>query len=243
MKMKKIKNKNIKGVSLIEALVSTAIIGIGFVAILQMTNYSVQSIHTSGERTKANSLINMIAEDVIGNKSAGISTENFSEFIKTKLQTDSNDLSKLCSSNAPKSQDSGNIYGTYDKTTAIAEFGEKRTASQMKLKKWKAILNSKDYMNYKGTNETRKFQIYKMAPSWSDLGDTENESIKDEVMYVGKIQFRLNDGNKTKSLFFQSDYKLKGPKDTEEDDFSELQGEEAGSGEGEGGGEGPKFGN
>ena len=130
MKMKKIKNKNIKGVSLIEALVSTAIIGIGFVAILQMTNYSVQSIHTSGERTKANSLINMIAEDVIGNKSAGISTENFSEFIKTKLQTDSNDLSKLCSSNAPKSQDSGNIYGTYDKTTAIAEFGEKRTASK-----------------------------------------------------------------------------------------------------------------
>ena len=78
-----------------------------------------------------------------------------------------------------------------------------------------------------------------MAPSWSNLGDTENNSIKDEVMYVGKIQFRLNDGNKIKSLFFQSDYKLKGPKDTEEDDFSELKGEESGSGDGEG----PKFGN
>ena len=38
---------------------------------------------------------------------------------------------------------------------------------------------------------------------------------------------------------FQSDYKLKGPKDTEEDDFSELKGEESGSGDGEG----PKFGN
>ena len=46
--------KKISGLSILEALVSTAIIGIGFVAILQMTNYSVQSIYTSGERTKAN---------------------------------------------------------------------------------------------------------------------------------------------------------------------------------------------
>ena len=55
------KNKNILGLSLLEALVSTAIIGIGFVAILQMTNYSVQSMHSSGERTKANFLTNIIA--------------------------------------------------------------------------------------------------------------------------------------------------------------------------------------
>ena len=38
-----------KGVSLIEALVSTAIIGIGFVAIFQMVQYSIRSIDTSGE--------------------------------------------------------------------------------------------------------------------------------------------------------------------------------------------------
>ena len=60
--------KKISGLSILEALVSTAIIGIGFVAILQMTNYSVQSIYTSGERTKANYLTNLIAEDVIGHK-------------------------------------------------------------------------------------------------------------------------------------------------------------------------------
>ena len=62
------KNKNVLGVSILEALVSTVIIGIGFVAILQMTNYSVQSMQTSGDRTKANYLTSMIAEDVIGNK-------------------------------------------------------------------------------------------------------------------------------------------------------------------------------
>ena len=44
--------KKILGLSILEALVSTAIIGIGFVAILQMTNYSVQSIYSSGERTR-----------------------------------------------------------------------------------------------------------------------------------------------------------------------------------------------
>ena len=41
-----------KGITLIEALVSTVIIGIGFVAVFQMVNYSVQSIDVSGERTK-----------------------------------------------------------------------------------------------------------------------------------------------------------------------------------------------
>ena len=58
--------KKILGLSILEALVSTAIIGIGFVAILQMTNYSVQSIYSSGERTKANYLTNLIAEDLVG---------------------------------------------------------------------------------------------------------------------------------------------------------------------------------
>ena len=49
--------KSEKGMTLLEALVSTAIIGIGFVAVFQMVNYSVQSIDVSGERTKANYLV------------------------------------------------------------------------------------------------------------------------------------------------------------------------------------------
>ena len=50
------KIKNILGLTILESLVSTAIVGIGFIAILQMTNFSVQSIDSSGERTKANYL-------------------------------------------------------------------------------------------------------------------------------------------------------------------------------------------
>ena len=62
------KLKNILGLTILEGLVSTAIVGIGFIAILQMVNYSVQSIDNSGERTKANYLVSMMAEDVIGHR-------------------------------------------------------------------------------------------------------------------------------------------------------------------------------
>ena len=64
----KIKYNNQKGLSILEALMATVIVGIGFVAVFQMVNYAVGSIHVSGERTKANYLISMIAEDIIGYK-------------------------------------------------------------------------------------------------------------------------------------------------------------------------------
>ena len=46
------KYKTQLGLTLLEALISTAIVGIGFVAVFNMVNFSVQSIDTSGERTK-----------------------------------------------------------------------------------------------------------------------------------------------------------------------------------------------
>lgn len=61
--MKRLKQK---GLSIIEALIATALIGIGFIAIFQMVNFSVNSINTSGERTKANFLTTMVAEGIIG---------------------------------------------------------------------------------------------------------------------------------------------------------------------------------
>mgnify|MGYP000681047701 CR=1 FL=1 len=49
----KIINKKQLGLSILEALMATAVVGIGFVAVFQMVNYSVQSIDVSSERTKA----------------------------------------------------------------------------------------------------------------------------------------------------------------------------------------------
>ena len=102
-------NKKISGLSLLEALVSTAIVGIGFVAILQMTNYSVQSIYTSGERTKANYLTNVIAEDVISSRRETTgSFSNFSNYlISNQLNAD------VCSSaSGTASSDTGKFMVT-----------------------------------------------------------------------------------------------------------------------------------
>ena len=69
--------KNEKGMTLLEALVSTAIIGIGFVAVFQMVNYSVQSIDVSGERTKATYIAGTIAEDIFAFKNQETSSKTF----------------------------------------------------------------------------------------------------------------------------------------------------------------------
>ena len=63
------KNKEL-GISILEALMATVIVGVGFVAVFQMVNYSINSIDVSGERTKANYLVSMLAEDVIGHRNS-----------------------------------------------------------------------------------------------------------------------------------------------------------------------------
>ena len=53
--------------------------------------------------------------------------------------------------------------------------------------------------------------------------DKSNPNIKDEMLYIGRVQIKLNDGKKTKYLYFQSDYKLKGPQTLEEETLAEEQ--------------------
>ena len=73
----KIKKKaNEKGITILEALVSTAIIGIGFIAVFQMVQYSIRSIDVSGERTKMNYLVSMIAEDIISDRDSVDASKN-----------------------------------------------------------------------------------------------------------------------------------------------------------------------
>ncbi len=56
------------GLTLVEALVATAIVAIGFISVFQLTTYATKSIDTSAQRTKANYLVEMIAEDLIADK-------------------------------------------------------------------------------------------------------------------------------------------------------------------------------
>ncbi len=210
-------NKKISGLSLLEALMSTAIVGIGFVAILQMTNYSVQSIYTSGERTKANYLTNMIAEDVIGHKNIVTgSAKNFSDYL---FQNEFNPnfcdnpgaaTTSLNTGNTGNTGNVGNVYGD-----------DKIDGPLMKQRKWEALLNNKNYLNCKGTNERRNFRVFKLGSQWSaEPGILVNANerpvdgadvpyVLDDLMYIGRIQMNLNDGKKRKYLYFQTDYVLK----------------------------------
>ena len=70
--MKKLNSK--KGFSIIESLVCLVIIGIGFVAINQLTGHAIQSVDRSIEKNKVNFLAEMIVEDMIGNPTAAISS-------------------------------------------------------------------------------------------------------------------------------------------------------------------------
>ena len=210
-------NKKISGLSLLEALVSTAIIGIGFVAILQMTNYSVQSIYTSGERTKANYLTNMIAEDVIGHKNIVTgSAINFSDYL---FQNEFNPnfcdnpaagTTSVNTGNTGNVGNVGNIYGN-----------DEIDGPLMKQRKWEALLNNKNYLNCKGTNERRNFRVFKLGSQWSaepgilvstnerPVDGADVPYVLDDLMYIGRIQMNLNDGKKRKYLYFQTDYVLK----------------------------------
>ena len=60
-------NSNKKGFSIIESLVCLVIIGIGFVAINQLTAFAINFMDRSMERNKMNFLAEMIIEDMLGN--------------------------------------------------------------------------------------------------------------------------------------------------------------------------------
>ena len=58
--------KNIQGISIIESLVCLVIIGIGFVAMLQLSSFSINAMDRSLEKNKLNFLSEMVLEDMIG---------------------------------------------------------------------------------------------------------------------------------------------------------------------------------
>ena len=59
------KKKTNKGISLIESLVCIVIIGIGFVAMLQISAYSISSMDRAIDKNKVNFLTEMMMEDIV----------------------------------------------------------------------------------------------------------------------------------------------------------------------------------
>ncbi len=189
-KMIKFSNKRKKqsGITLLESLISTAIIGIGFVAIFQMVNFSVQSIDSSSERTKANYLVSMIAEDIIAHKITETSFERIEE----------------CGDKIKELDDIKPIYET------VVE-----DADENKKEKWNSIFKTDRYLKCKSEKDIKNVKIFQICKTGCDYTSSyiEDESgIHAEVydeMFIGRVQVNMNDGKKRKFLYFTADYTLK----------------------------------
>ena len=196
------KNKTIKqlGLSLLEALVATAIVGIGFIAIFQMTKYSVESMAISSDRTRANYLVAMVAEDLIGNRHSNYDGVKFVELLRTshiwKVEN--------CKKAPRKKADSTTLYQ-----------GEEENAPKNKMRKWDELFSSDKHLKCRGstasdttttnpTKDTKRLKIITICHSGCDY---ESPGIYDK-MYIGRMQVNMNQGKKRKFLYFQAHYVL-----------------------------------
>ena len=201
------KNKTKKqlGLSLLEALVATAIVGIGFIAIFQMTKYSVESIAISSDRTRANYLVAMVAEDLIGNRHSKSGGNRFVDH----LRNPSNAWKVDGCEKAPRKK--------ADSTTLYQD--EEENAPLNKIRKWDELFSSDKHLKCRGstasdtttttdttnsTLDTKRLKIITICDSGCDY---DVPGIYDK-MYIGRMQVNMNEGKKRKFLYFQAHYVL-----------------------------------
>ena len=185
------KLKNISGLTLIEAMVSVVIVGIGFISIFQMVNYSVRSIDVSGERTKTNFLVSMVAEDLMADKDQEYGGKNFHEYL-------------LGTSNK------GWRMGSCSKgTSSNSNF---TNAPQNKMQKWDNRF-SKKRIKCKGPNDIKALKIFdichsSLSPNCNYVGpndSTYERQLYYNKRYFGRMEVNLNNGKKRKYIYFQID--------------------------------------
>ena len=186
-----IKSLKQKGVTILEGLVATAIVGIGFVAIFQMVTYSVQSIDVSSQRTKANYLMHMVAEDIIGHKNS----ENSSS-IKLKDQLVSQrDDSTLTTWNMPTCKDNA----------ADSVRDENSVYSNIIERKWEDNF-SKKRLKCKSSEDSKHFKVIEICTNGCKYINTNNSYFSangTDKTYYGKVQSNINNGRKKNYLFFR----------------------------------------
>ena len=185
-----------QGVTLLESIVATAIVAIGFIAIFQMVNYSVLSIDTSGERTKANYLVAMVAEDLIGDKNTIVTgTTKFKKHLINKKQGDTAWKMSNCSDGKVK-ESFTNAYDNKLRSKWDNRFSKKR-------------------IKCRSANDTRTLEVFDICSSKVAVGaldckyktDTFHflENTGDSTMILAKMEVRLNNNRVKKFLYFQID--------------------------------------
>tara|TARA_Y100000748_G_scaffold192807_2_gene161439 strand:+ start:39 stop:764 length:726 start_codon:yes stop_codon:yes gene_type:complete len=232
-RMKKIKlaSKNLKrftekGITLLEALISTAIVGIGFMAVFQLVNFSVNSIDVSAERTKINYITTMIVEDILGSRDAlvgvdpktnTIAIDNYGKPVNPDgSRADKEKFSEYLQSNSWQAGEPGQggrvcsaTKGTFIKKSDIQSvyenYDSNKGAPENKMARWDQIISGDRYLKCRNNKDIKSVKIYKICPSGSGCLSPASNLIKDE-MYIGRIQINTNGGKKRKVLYFQADY-------------------------------------
>ena len=220
---KYIKRFSEKGITLLEALISTAIVGIGFVAVFQLVNFSVNSINVSAERTKINYITTMIAEDIIGSRDALVGVnpktnsfaidnygkpvnadgsratkEKFSEYLM-------GDGWKAGNANNVCSGTKGTFINKSDIKSVYENFSENQGAPENKMARWENIISQDRFLKCRNNKDIKSVKIYKICETGAGCLATTSDLVRDEL-YIGRVQINTNGGKKRKFLYFQADY-------------------------------------
>ena len=188
-------NKNNSGLTLLEALVATVIVGIGFVAVFQMVQYSVRSIDISSDRNKGNYLVNLIAEDVLSHKRSTKDNEEFADYLienQFSIQQCTNEFGLETKTNTPENK--VQYWQQYfDRGITKCRSNEDIRALN--------IIDICDNQTSEDKTWTCKY-INEEEYTYDENGAEVKTKIYDPV-YFGKMEIRFNKGKKTRNLYFQ----------------------------------------
>ena len=188
-------NKNNSGLTLLEALVATVIVGIGFVAVFQMVQYSVRSIDISSDRNKGNYLVNLIAEDVLSHKRSTKDDKEFADYLienQFSIQQCTNEFGLETKTNTPE-----------NKVQYWQQYFD-RGITKCRSNEDIRALNIIDICNNETSEDktwTCKY-INDEVYNYEENGAPVTTKIYDPV-YFGKMEIRFNKGTKTRNLYFQ----------------------------------------
>ena len=89
------KSNSTKGISIIESLVSIVIIGIGFIAMMQLSAFTINSMDRATEKNKLNYLSEMVMEDMIADPDNVSKYNGFNKTCYTGNQTSTDIQTKM----------------------------------------------------------------------------------------------------------------------------------------------------
>ena len=189
-KMLGLDNKKLKenGTTLLEALVATAIVGIGFIAVFQMVNFSLQSIDVSSERTKIGYLSDMVAEDLLAYKNSTKSDVKFKDALLTARDA--------------TTASSWNLSGCND---GVGIDTSATNAEDKSFDKWNNRF-SKRRIKCRGASDSKDlktFTICNAGPSVCSNKYIHPSTNIFDTLFLGKVE--VVTGGKTKYLYFRID--------------------------------------